>query len=783
VKGLRTVALVMLMTTITTAGAWGTERQMLLEVMVNGRSTGQIGEFIDRDGALYARPSELRDLGFALGPSADDEPVPLSGLPNMSAQVNEAKQALLVVAKDSALQPTELASQSALRLAPLTASSLGAVLNYDVLGTFSGRQNTGGAMLDGRVFGPYGLFQSTGLANIMPNATQKAFERLDTTYTFSQPDDERRWRVGDVVTGALSWTRAVRAGGFQIASDFSLRPDLITYPLPVISASAAVPSAIDVMVNGIRQYTQTVQPGPFTVHTLPMVNGAGNVAVVAQDALGRQTLLSLPFYASTTLLKPGLASYSLEAGMVRRNYGLATDTYAGFGLNGSVRYGLSNSLTVEGHGEATDNLALLGAGAQLQLGVIGVLNGAVSASRDDDLAFYRTGGAAPSSGASVSFGFQRLSPRFNFTVQGTLASDGYRDLAAVNGTPVLRSTLNASIGRQLGDYGAISLSYIKQTPQPQLVTSWTYALDNGLASPATELATVNYSVPVAKRFSLYATGFKDLRQNNSYGLVLGLSFLLGASTSVSVVASVDDGQASSTLNVARPVLKPGDFGYQVQDTEGAQPHRTVQGEYLGSWIDLTAGVDQAPGLTAGRVGARGALVWAGGGLFASDEIYDSFAVVHTNAVADVPVLYENRLIGVTNARGELLVPYLLSYQNNKLAVDPTSLPPDIEVGRTKILVRPADGAGVVVDFQVKAVRAALLTLQDAGGRPLPIGSVVHVKGEPDRPVGYDGEAYVTGLTAANRLDVVLPDGSHCVATFDYKPVKGQVPEIGPAPCR
>jgi outer membrane usher protein len=782
VSGLRTAVLAMLMMAATT-GVWAAERQMLLEVIVNGRSTGQIGEFLDRDGALYARPSELRALGFALGPSADNDPVLLSGLPNMSAQVNEAKQALLIVAKDSALKPTELASQSALRLAPLTTSSLGAVLNYDVLGTFSGGQNTGGAMLDGRVFGPYGLFQSTGLATIMPDTTQKAFVRLDTTYTFSEPDNQRRWRVGDVVTGALSWTRAVRAGGFQIASDFSLRPDLITYPLPVISASAAVPSAIDVMVNGIRQYTQTVQPGPFTVHTLPVVNGAGDVAVVAQDALGRQTLLSLPFYASTTLLKPGLASYSLEAGMVRRDYGLTTDTYAGWALNGSLRYGLSNSLTVEGHGEATDSLALLGVGAQLQLGVVGVLNGAVSASRDRDVAIYRTGGVAPGGGGAVSLGFQRLSPRFNFTVQGTLASDGYRDLAAVNGTPVLRSTFNATIGRQLGDYGAISLSYIKQTPQPQLITSWTYAPGNGLASPATELAAVNYSVPIAKRFSLYATGFKDMRQNNSYGLALGFSFLLGASTSVSAVASVDDGRASSTLSVARQVLKPGDFGYQVQDTEGAQPHRTVQGEYLGSWIDLTAGVDQAPSLTAGRVGARGALVWEGGSLFATDEIYDSFAVVHTNSVADVPVLYENRLIGVTNARGELLVPYLLSYQNNKLAVDPTSLPPDIEVGRTKILVRPADRAGVVVDFQVKAVRAALLTLQDAGGRPLPIGSVVHVKGEPDRPVGYDGEAYVTGLTATNQLDVVMPNGGRCAARFDYKPVKGQVPEIGPVPCR
>jgi len=149
----------------------------------------------------------------------------------------------------------------------------------------------------------------------------------------------------------------------------------------------------------------------------------------------------------------------------------------------------------------------------------------------------------------------------------------------------------------------------------------------------------------------------------------------------------------------------------------------------------------------------------------------------------VPVLYENRPVGNTNSRGKLLVPSLLSYQDNRLTVDATKLPPDIEVGQTAILVRPPDRSGVVVDFGIRKVNAALLTLHDSKGRPVPLGSVAKVEGAADQPVGYDGEAYVTGLRPTNRMQVLLPNGTTCSVEFDYKPKKGDIPLIGPLRCQ
>ncbi len=122
------------------------------------------------------------------------------------------------------------------------------------------------------------------------------------------------------------------------------------------------------------------------------------------------------------------------------------------------------------------------------------------------------------------------------------------------------------------------------------------------------------------------------------------------------------------------------------------------------------------------------------------------------------MLYENRLVGLTNAQGVILVPFLRSFENNKLSIDALSLPVDVEMGQASVIVRPSDRSGIVVDFHVKRVKAALVKLLDETAHPIPLGSIARVVGAPDVPVGYDGDAYVTGLKPHNRMGVETPDG-------------------------
>jgi len=188
--------------------------------------------------------------------------------------------------------------------------------------------------------------------------------------------------------------------------------------------------------------------------------------------------------------------------------------------------------------------------------------------------------------------------------------------------------------------------------------------------------------------------------------------------------------------------------------------------------------------TALHAEGQGAVSFADGGLFASNTINDSFAVVDTGGVEGIRVSNENREVGRTDSAGRLLVPDLRSYDVNRLSIDPTDAPADATVAFASRDVRPQDRSGVVVHFPVRASQGALLRLVDEAGRPLPVGSVATLAATRVAvPVGYDGEAYVQDLDRRNRLTIERPDGRRCAVSFEYAPVKGEIPTIGPLACR
>ena len=130
-------------------------------------------------------------------------------------------------------------------------AATGAVLNYLLFGGSGGKNiitnwqfQGASATLDGRIFSPYGTLSQTGILNTNSgNSVISDHLRLDTAWTYKDPDRALTYRAGDMISGGLLWTRPVRLGGIQVQRDFSIRPDLVTLPLPSFSGSAA--SALD----------------------------------------------------------------------------------------------------------------------------------------------------------------------------------------------------------------------------------------------------------------------------------------------------------------------------------------------------------------------------------------------------------------------------------------------------------------------------------------------------------------------------------------------------------
>jgi outer membrane usher protein len=239
------------------------------------------------------------------------------------------------------------------------------------------------------------------------------------------------------------------------------------------------------------------------------------------------------------------------------------------------------------------------------------------------------------------------------------------------------------------------------------------------------------------------------------------------------------------VNISRSMPSEGGLGWQadLQQGNGTRNGR-AQLDYLGRYGQVQSGISDNDGHSYAYAGANGSVVLMGGSLFASRNIYNGFAVVSTDGIANVPVKLENNLVGTTDKRGMLLIAPLNAYQNNKVSIDPMDLPADVHIDRVDMEATPTDRAGTLVRFGITPIRAASITLIDAHGKPLPLGSRVRVRGHTTEPalVGFDGAVYLDTLDAHNMLDVISPTAV-CHVTFDYQKQSDGIPQIGPLVCR
>jgi outer membrane usher protein len=99
-------------------------------------------------------------------------------------------------------------------------------------------------------------------------------------------------------------------------------------------------------------------------------------------------------------------------------------------------------------------------------------------------------------------------------------------------------------------------------------------------------------------------------------------------------------------------------------------------------------------------------------------------------------------------------------------------------------MRPQDRSGVVIKFPINVSHSALLHLVDETGVPMSIGATATLRSSGATvPVGYDGEAYLEDLSTHNELTVERVDGRLCTVAFDYHPISGGIPSIGPLSCK
>lgn len=741
------------------------EAQLLyLELIVNELSSGKVVEVREHQGRLFAQRDDLLAAGVRL-PSETTPWVALDRIEALRSEYQQDSQRLLLTLPSEWL-PHQRFGPSGLSEAMEAQSALGALFNYDLY--YNHTENAGhyaNTWLEQRVFDGFGMISNTGVHRYSFSGPgyRDGYTRYDTTWRFNDQQRMLSLSGGDLITGALTWNSAVRVGGLQISRNFSLRPDLITYPLPRFDGDAAVPSTVDLFIDNARIGQQDLRPGPFTLNTVPYISGAGTATLVTTDVLGRQVSTTVPFYVTDTLLRQGLSDFSLSLGKLRRNYGVDDFAYGSLVGSGSLRYGLTDGLTLESHAETGAGLRQAGVGATLGLGLMGTLTSSVSQS------------SGIGNGQQYSLGYSYYARRFGITAQRIQRTSDYADLSVAH---ALDSDLAGGPLSKILDQLTFSFS-------PEGLGSFGigYFASEEHSGQRTRLLNLSWSRSLWGNASFFLSLNRQL-DDSSHAIQAQLVIPFDLYSTLSTGVERDsNGNQRVRANFSRNPPSDGGLGWNLGYASGDSEYRQADLTWRTQHAQVQAGVYENDGTTTQWGGVSGSLVAMQGQMFASNRIDDAFVLVSTEGYSDVPVRYEHQLLGRTDSAGYLLVPWVPSYYPGQYEVDLLDLPSNLQLSETQKRIAVHQGSGALLAFPMVMSLSASIQLVDGLGQPLPRGTqVLHRPSGQRTYIGWDGQLYFEGLAKNNQLEAQLTDGSTCSSRFSLDDSAVEMAVVGPLAC-
>ena len=537
--------------------------------------------------------------------------------------------------------------------------------------------------------------------------------------------------------------------GVRVATDERMLPDSLRGYAPVVQGIAEGNAVVRIRQNGNIIHESTVAPGPFSIEDLYPTNFGGDLEVTVTEADGREQRFTVNFSAVPQALRAGVTRFSATAGELRDGRGsLQTLRFA----EGTYARGISNHLTLLGGAQLGENYTAVLAGAAINT-PIGAFGADMTHSRA------RLDDRQPLAGNSFRLNYQRYVAR-----TGTnLGLAAYR--YSTRGYMSLGDTARA------------------------LQDDW------GYSSRARQRYQVNFSQRVGERSTLYLSGghvsyWDSSRRQNDFQLgfqsvagrvnygVSALRYRLGndrQDTRYSFTLSVPLGRTANAPRLNTQLSHAGQ-GRQVQlglngtlgedrnlnysvsasdASEGASAHSAYVG-YQGSHLNANAGYSRSAGNRSITLGAAGSVVLHRGGINFGQPVGEGFVLVQAPGAqgARVGTGADIRI----GRNGYALLPHVSPYRWNRIDLDPSGLPLEVELLQTSQRVAPTAGGIVRVPFEVRRERTLFIDATDALGQPLPFAA--RVEDDDGRPLGAVGQGGVIQLRGAHDDGALIvdPDG-------------------------
>ncbi len=636
--------------------------------------------------------------------------------------------------------------------APLTALRI----DYDLTGTLArGRTDAAGLVAAALVRGNVAF---TGGFQLSSSSTPGSGNllRLDTQLQIQFPRRGLTATMGDFFSAGGQSQRALRLGGLQIASDYSLRPDLVTTPLPGFTGQVAVPTGIDLIIGDQRYKQGDIQPGEFTVRNVPATSGRGEVAVILRDSLGREVIQSTRFYVSRNLLARNLSEFAVNAGFVRRRYGVRSIDYGPLAGSAFYRRGISSRLTIEGTAEWTSGLVNIGARGDVVLGGLALATLEARYSRDS------TGGT---SGTLLNLALESSGKRISGRIGAILPSSGYRDVASGLGDPLPPKQFVGQINFDLGRMNQVQISASRQERRfdPRFPHFERH----------TDLLNASFRTRISRQIDLFSSFGYRRGETRAFTGFAGLSIQLGGGRNFQGSASAGtNAPLSGSTSLSKHDIEGNSLGYAFERTFGSSNRTSASVAWRSPYGRIEGQTEHVAGNFGFRANARGSVLIAGGGVFARNQTGGSYALVRTGTISGVTVMRENRPAGVTSRGGLLLVENIPAQVPISFDVDADKLPIDALARDTRKRIIVPRGAIGLVALDVVRFIPRQIRLIGPDGEPLAPGTLIKALPSGEAMLaGFDGVVDYNAGGNDRRLVVAGEAGPLCVVEIDPDQLK------------
>ena len=565
--------------------------------------------------------------------------------------------------------------------------------------------------------------------------------------------------------------------GAQLASDDEMLPDSQRGYAPVVRGIARSNSAqVIIRQNGYVIYQSTVPAGAFEITDMYPTGGSGDLYVTVKEADGSEQQSIVPFASLPVLQREGRLRFSLTGGQYRA-YDHSIDKTP-FG-QGTAIYGLGHGMTIYSGLQMAQFYRALAAGVGQNFGEIGAVSVDVTqswgepkgdSSQQGQSWRVRYSKSIAETGTNVSVAGYRYSTAGFYTLSDVLET--HRDGTQTAIPDRRRNRTELTLSQDLGaDRGYLALGAINEDywSRRQKTTSLNLSYSNSWNG-------ISYSLAYALNRNAYSSGYDGGKNVERDDVVsFNVSVPLGRWMSNSYASwSASHSASRGTVNnvgLNGTALEDNNLNWNLTQgyTSGGQGNSGYASlNYRSTYGELNGGYSYGQDQSTLSYGLQGAIVAHADGITAGQTMGETFGLVKVPGAAGVGVTNQTGVS--TDYRGYALVPNLMPYRNNDIALNTQTLGDDVDLKQSSRKVVPTRGAIVRADYRAQVGARVLMTLTQPGGKPVPFGAtVVNLADEEagSSIVGDAGQVYLAGLKKQGELRVQWGKGADQQCRVSY----------------